>query len=201
MTVCAEDAFCLCFSDCCLSAMNFTRAEKTVERVQAQNSRVSKELKDKPRRSLSRSPSPVEKPKAAAPPANRSPVAAPAGRGSSVSSSSSSLSAPSPARKKAAADPNSRPLDLLVRLCSFDGLFNLSDELADLCGASLVSLQKAKPENVSEAAFATVIAIELLRSKFLELKQEWVMLEKKSLKALGKIDYEAVASVARRFIK
>ncbi len=189
-----------------LSGTNFTRIEKTAEHVQAQNARVSKALKDKPSRSLSRSPSPVEKLKAAGPPppppAHRSPEAAPAGRGSGMSSSSSSSkSAPSPARKKGAVDPNARPLDLLVRLCSFDGLFDLSDELADICGSSLIALQKAKPENLSEATFATVIAIELLRSKFSELKQEWVMLEKKSLKALGKIDYEAVALVARQFIK
>ena len=165
---------------------------------------MSKALKDKPSRSLSRSPSPVEKFKAAGPPppALRSPGVAPAGRGSGMlSSSSSSKSAPSPARKKGAVDPNARPLDLLVRLCSFDGLFDLSDELADICGSSLIALQKAKPENLSEATFATVIAIELLRSKFSELKQEWLMLEKKSLKALGKIDYEAVALVARQFIK
>ncbi len=194
------------------SHLHFLVSQKNSS-VIAQNARVDRVfMKEKLVESRrSRSPSPPLLGAASGP----SPAQPPAGRGSYKPPAAASPRAPSPtlsaskaagrgssvpAKSAAKPDPNARPLDRLIRLCSFDGFFDLGQEFADVLGVSLSTIQNAKPENVSEQVWCTVLALELLQRKFLEFKQEWEMLAKKSMKAIEKlkVDYQTIAAAASK---
>jgi hypothetical protein len=60
-------------------------------------------------------------------------------------------------KEKRKADPNARPLDVLVCLCSFEGLFELNEDFAEAIGVDLAKLKAATPAGVTETVWATIL--------------------------------------------
>ena len=91
---------------------------------------------------------------------------------------------------RSGADASLRPLDLLVLLQAADGSWDLSDELADLLGCALSTLEAALHGAAADGAtirraWATALALAFLELRVANAEDEWALLAGKARAWLG----------------
>jgi hypothetical protein len=104
--------------------------------------------------------------------------------------------------KKKPSDPNARPLDVLTSLAGFDGLFELSEDLATALGRPWSAIAQP-PKDVPVKAWATALALAFLQLRCADVKVEWDLLFAKCTKALLRLkcSYNELAPQARAVLQ